>query len=425
LYLLKALRFRLYPNNVQEKKMMRMMDASRRLWNDALGHRQRRWQERRQSTSYNLQQWILTEERHRDPLLGELYSQSAQDILHRLDKAFEAYFERRAGYPKFKKDSQWGSLTYPQAYNGSVKPDTRRKRLFVSKVGNVPIIFHRPLPKGARLKICTVVREPSGCWFASLVYEEVIPLQNLSIPASWLSPVGVDLGLKSLVTLSDGMKVEHPHYLRKSELRLKHLQRALSRRQPGSHNREKARKRLAILHSKVANQRSDFNHKLSTRLVRDHKFVVFEDLRIKNMVRNRGLAKSIHDAGWAQLIRFAEYKAPTAGSVVVRVPAAYSTLECSFCGKLNAVSLDMREFECQGCHRWLDRDINGAGIVLKRGIAKVGQDMPELKPVETGPLLLRTTTVASPIKEAGNYTPCNSGWKLTTAVGRGCHGESS
>ncbi|HVC27776.1 MAG TPA: transposase [Nitrososphaerales archaeon] len=399
---MKTFRFRLYPNHRQERKMLRMIDTSRRLWNDALAHRRRRWQENGESTPYNLQQWILTRERHSDPLLGELYSQSAQDTLHRLAHAFEAFFARRAGYPKFKKFSQRGSFTYPQAYNGSVKLDTRRRRLFLSKVGNVPIILHRPITSGARLKTCTVVREPSGRWFASLVFEEVIPLQDLIVPVSWSSSVGVDLGLKSLVTLSDGTKVEHPHYLRKSEKRLKHLNRNLSRKQMGSHNREKARKRLAIEHSKVANQRKDHNHKLSTRLLADNKLVVFEDLRVSNMVLNQRLAKSIYDAGWAQLVKFAEYKAKAAGGLVLRVPAAYSTQECWFCGELNQLSLDVRESECMGCCRWLDRDINAARVVLKRGIAKVGQDMPELKPVETRPLLLQRTGEASLVKDAGS-----------------------
>ena len=382
--------------------MLRMIDASRRLWNDALAHRRRRWQENGQSTSYNLQQWILTRERHSDPLLGELYSQSAQDVLHRLAHAFESFLARRAGYPKFKKFSQSGSFTYPQAYNGSVKHDTRRRRLFLSKVGNVCIVFHRSIPSAARLKTCIVVREPSGRWFASLVFEEVIPLQDLTVPVSWSSYVGVDLGLKSLITLSDGIKVEHPHYLGKSEKRLKHLNRNVSRKQKGSHNREKARKRLAIEHLKVANRRKEHNHKLSTRLLADYKFVIFEDLRVSNMVLNHALAKSIYDAGWAQLVKLAGYKAKAVGGLVIRVPAAYSTQECWFCGKLNQLSMDVRESECKGCHRWLDRDINAARIVLKRGIAKVGQDMPELKPVETRPLLLQRTGEASLVKDAGS-----------------------
>ena len=155
-----AFRFRLYPNRKQEQKLLRMIEAGRQLWNEALAHRKRCWEEEeRLSTSYSQQCWILTAERSTDPLLGELYSQAGQEILHRLDKAVKAFFEHRAKYPKFKKFSSSGSFTYPQAYNGSVKPDVARKRLFLSKVGNVKAVFHREIPPSAKLKTCTVVRE--------------------------------------------------------------------------------------------------------------------------------------------------------------------------------------------------------------------------------------------------------------------------
>ncbi|MCS4539781.1 MAG: transposase [Thaumarchaeota archaeon] len=397
-----ALRFRLYPSRDQEAKMLRTLEACRRLWNDALSHRRDRWQSERKPTSYNYQQWILTAECHEDPELGSLHSQVAQDVLHRLDRAFKAFFEHWAGYPRFKKFREWWSFTYPQTYHGSVKSDPLRKRLFLSKVGNVPVVFHRQLPKDSRMKTCTVVREPDGKWFASLVFEEVVPLQNVpSAVATTRAPVGIDLGLRSLITTSDGEKVEHPRLLRKAEKRLKHIQRVFSRKQKGSNNWFKARQRLASQHACVRRQRADFNHKLSTRLVREHSLVAFEDLKVRNMVRNHSLAKSIQDAGWGQLVRLTEYKASKAGRLVVRVEPAYSTHECFYCGSLNKVSLEMREFVCGGCGRTLDRDVNAARIVLKRAIAQVGQDMPEPKPVETGPLPLQTTGAASLVVEAG------------------------
>lgn len=385
--------------------MLEMVEAGRRLWNDALAYRNHRWEQRRQSTSYNLQAWILSGERANNPNRAILHSQAEQDILRRLDKAFKAFFEHRAQWPRFKRFSESGSFSYPQAYRGSVKPDVKRKRLFLSKIGNVRVVFHRPLLSVARIKTCTVTREPSGRWFASLVYEELVPLQNLEAPAlrslaASSAPIGVDLGLKSLIVTSSGEKIGHPRFLRRAERRLKHLQKGL-RRKKDSINRKKARRRLAVQHSRIANQRRDFNHKLSTRLVCEHGFIAFEDLRIRNMVRNHRLAKSIQDAGWGQLINFAEYKARARGSTVVRVPAAYSTQECLFCGTLNPVSLHVREFACRGCNRWLDRDVNAANIVLKRGIVKVGQDMPKLKPVEATPLLLQTTGATSVAIEAG------------------------
>ncbi len=426
-----AFRFRLYPSRKQERKLLGMVEAGRRLWNDALAHRKRRWEEERLSTSYSQQCWILTAERQNDPSLEELYAQAGQETLRRLDRAFKAFFEGRARYPKFKRFSESGSFTYPQAYHGSVKPDAVWKRLFLSKVGNVRVVFHREMPRSAKLKTCTVVRERNGEWYVCLVFEngDEAPL----VPTKFTSPVGVDLGLKSLIATTDGVKVLHPQFLRKSERRLRRLQRSLSRTRKRSRNRERTRKSLAVQSAKVARQRKDFNHKLSAELVRNHDLVVFEDLRVRNLLRNHALAKSIADAGWSQLRGFSEYKAVRAAKLVVRVPQAYSTQECSFCGALNQVTLSVREFECGGCNRTLDRDFNAAWIVLKRGLTQVGQDMPELKPVETGPLPPRTTGAASPFEEAGTTRGENHAtqqearrWKPTTfSRGRMSHAHMS
>jgi putative transposase len=379
--------------------MLHSIEATRRLWNDALAHRKTRWESDKRSTSYNMQAAVLTSEREKDAGLGGLHSQVAQDVLRRLDKAMKSFFGHRAKHPKFKKRSTAGSFTYPQAYNGSAKPDVLRRRLYLSKVGNIRTVFHRPLPKDALPKTCTVVREPDGRWFASLVFEDVVPLQDLV--TNFVSVVGIDLGLKSLIVTSDGMEVEHPRFLRKAEKRLKHLQRALSRKKKGSKNRFKARRRVASQHARVRRQRTDFNHKLSTQLVKAHELIALEDLRIRNMMRNHKLAKSIQDAGWGQLVRFTEYKALSKGKRVVRVNPVYSTQECFHCGTLNKIALDVREFDCVGCGRHLRRDLNASCVVLKRGLAKVGQDMPELKPVETGLLLVQTTGRTFSVSEAG------------------------
>jgi putative transposase len=394
-----ALRFRLYPSREQEAKMLVAIDTCRQLWNEALSHRKTRWEKERRSTSYNLQQWILTEVRHADPSIAALYSQVAQDVLHRLDRTFKAYFKHRSRYPRSKRRSSSGSFTYPQAYNGSAKPDALRRRLYLSKIGNVNSIFHRPIPKDSLLKTCTVTREACGEWYASLVYEKIVPLQDIT--RKFTLPVGVDLGLKSLIVTSDGEEVPHPQFLRKAEKRLTRLQRSMSRKKMGSKNRFRARKRVASLHARVTRQRADFNHKLSTGLVRAHDLVVFEDLHVNNMVKNHRLAKSIHDAGWGQLVRFTSYKALSKGKLVVKVDPAYSSQECFYCGALNKMTLDVREVVCIGCGRLLRRDHNSARVVLKRGLAQVGQDMPELKPVETRPLLLQTTGGASQVNEAG------------------------
>jgi putative transposase len=391
-----ARRYRIYPTNRQGKVLLRMTEAARKLWNDALEHREWVWRNQRRLVSYIEQAKILTGERQVDLELGLLYSQSAQNILRRLDKAFKAFFSGMARYPKFKPANTTTSFTYPQAYNGSASISENTIKL--SKVGAVPIVVHREAPSNGKLKTCTVIHEACGHWYVSLTYDV-----DASIPKPTVisSPVGVDLGLNSLVATTDGVKTPHPNYLRRAEERVARLQRSVSRKQNGSKNRAKARHLLAVCHAKIARQRKDFNHKLTTNLVRQHDAVFFEDLRIANMGRNHALAKSIHDAGWAQIVSFAKYKEERTGGVLETVQSAYSTQECYFCGNLNPVTPDVREFYCANCGRKLDRDLNAAWIVLKRGIAKVGQDMPELTPVEIRPPPSELNSGACPVAETG------------------------
>lgn len=419
--MLLAFKFRLYPNQSQESQMTNAVEACRRLWNMALADRKLAWEAERLSTTYEQQCRMLTVETKADSHLGALYSQVGQDVLKRLDRGFEAFFRHLSKYPRFKKYRSSGSFTYPQAYNGSVKLDVQRKRIFLSKIGNIRIIAHRPVPSGKLIKTCTFRREPDGKWYACLMYDDdVVPQQGLAVLESWKAPVGIDLGLNSLITTSDGEKRDHPKFLRKAEKRLKHLQRDLSNKRKGSKNWEKARHKLAAQHSTVSNQRRDNNHKLSAQLVKTHDLVVFEDLNVDAMLRNHHLAKSIQDAGWSQLVIFAEYKAKRKRSFVTKVPSPYTTQECYFCGTLNHVPLGVREFDCRGCGKALDRDKNAARIVLGRGIAKVGQDkvpsgprpggetplhvVPELKPVEIGPPLSGSNPAASPVIEAGTIS---------------------
>ena len=386
----------------QEKRMFRIIEACRRLWNDALAHRKNRWEKERSATSYNMQQWILTGERKRDPELRELYSQVAQDALHRLDNAFQSFFDHISKYPRFKPFRQDGSFTYPQAYNGSVFLDGGGKIIHLSKVGGIPIVVHRQVPVDGRLKVCTVRREACGEWYAVLVYEtdDLLPAQK----ETFESPVGIDVGLKSIIATSDGQRIEPPEFLRKAEKRLKRLQRRLSRKQKGSKNHEKARHLVAVQHAKVARQRSNFNHVLSARIVRAHDLVIMEDLRIRNMVRNHHLAKSIHDAAWYQLRTFIDYKEKRVGGLMHPVEPAYGTQDCSACGARNHILLSQRVFKCDECDHEQDRDVNAADNYLQKGLKELGQDMPEVTPVEILTPLPRATWEAGGVYEAGTIS---------------------
>jgi putative transposase len=411
-------RFRMYPTSGQEERMFSFVEAGRRLWNMALEHRNWRWEKFRQSTGRNLQSWILTAERKADPKLGALYAQSAQDVLGRLDQAFRVFFKGIAKRPKFKSFRRDGSFTYPQAYNGSVT--LNRGSILLSKVGEVPIVVHRKVPQDGRLKVCTIRREACGEWYAILTYEtdEPLPAQK----EIFESPVGVDLGLKSIITTTDGLKVEPPHFFRKPQKRLRRLQRQMARRKKGGKNREYSRHLVAVQHAKVARQRENFNHVLSASIVAKHDFVAMEDLRIRNMVKNHHLAKSIQDAAWGQLKTFVTYKERRTGGLMQPVEPAYTTQDCFFCRARNKVTLDMREFVCVGCGRHLDRDFNASWRILSKGLQLVGQDMPELTPSEMGPPPIQPTGMASLVVELGTTRPERCpGWKPALKGGRMSH----
>jgi len=181
--------------------------------------------------------------------------------------------------------------------------------------------------------------------------------------------VGLDVGLEKFAALSDGSVIENPRYLRKTEKRLKHAHRALSRKQKASRNRKKARLKVARLHAKIRSQRRDFLHKASRRLVNTYSMVAVEDLAVRNMVKNHHLAKSISDAGWSEFLTMLCYKAEEAGSRVVKVNPSGTSQECSRCGTTVAKDLSVRLHKCPHCGLVVDRDVNAARNILARAIA--------------------------------------------------------
>lgn len=377
--------------------MFGFIETGRRLWNDALAHRNIRWERFGLSTTRNFQSSILTKLRKEDPWLADMYAQSAQTILGRLDLAFAVFFKGIAKHPRFKKFRNDGSFTYPQAYHGSVKLDCQS--IYLSKIGSVKIVIHRPVPNDGLLKTCTIRKEPCGEWYAILVYETDEPLPPMK--EIFESPIGIDVGLRSIITTSDGQNIKPPKFFRKSEKRLRHLQRRLSRKKKGSKNLEKARHLVAIQHTKVSRQRKNFNHVLSYRIVKHHDLVIMEDLRIKNMVKNHALAKSINDAGWYQLRTFIEAKENKCGGLLHLVDPAYGTQDCSRCHKRNKILLSQTWFKCVFCGLECDRDINASDNYLQKGLKELGQDMPEVTPVEILPPLIQPTGRASRVDEAG------------------------
>jgi putative transposase len=289
-------------------------------------------------------------------------SQVLQGKLEDLEEAYEKFFSGDAGYPRFKTRRDEQTIRYPQRFKFD------GNRIYLPKVGWVHVVVHRPL-QGAPKNV-TVTKTKSGRYFVSVLCEMATDTRQHGVGV-----VGVDVGLKDFAVLSTGEKVVHPQYLRTSERQLQRLQRELSRKRKGSANWEKARLRLARKAEQVANQRADFQHKLSYRLARDYHTVRIENLNVAGMLRNRKLAKSISDSGWGLFATMLEYKA----ACCERIPRFYpSSKTCSQCGYVNhTLQLHQRSWTCPDCKAAHDRDINAAlNIALAPTDGQAGRYTP-------------------------------------------------
>jgi putative transposase len=382
----KAFRFRLYPNREQREKLEQALETCRVLYNDALAERRDAWMEERRSVTYHEQAVALPSQKESDPSLEEVHSQVLQDVLRRVDKAFRNFFRRvergeKPGYPRFKGRGRYDSLTYPQSGFEIVG-----KKLRLSKVGEVNIKLHRSIE--GMVRTCTVRRDVDR-WYACFTVE--LPDAG-KVEAG--SAVGVDVGVNHLAALSSGETFENPWHLQRSGERLAKEQRRLSRKRKGSKNRGKQRVKVAKLHRRIREQRLDFMHKLSRRLVDRFDLVAFEDLRIKDMLHNRRLAKSISDSAWFMLQSLTAYKAEEAGKTVVFVAPNGTSQECSRCGATVEKGLSERVHRCPCCGLVMDRDVNAAINILKRA---VGEGLADLTPARGLPLGTPLKQEATPL----------------------------
>lgn len=365
--MLKTHKCRMYPTKAQETILEQMLEECRWLYNKILETRKNAWEQHQESLRlYDTQKMIPSWKMER-PSLKSVYSQVLQNINIRVDLAFKAFFRRvkageDPGYPRFKGRGWYDSMTYPQYRNGaSLDGD----KLSLSKLGQVKLVLHRPVE--GTIKTVTIRRQ-AGKWYACFSCEiEAQPLPQTE------QAVGIDVGLTSFATLSNGEKADNPRFFRQEEKALAKAQRKLSKGDKGTPERAKARKVVGRIHERIANHRRDFAHKLSRQLVNTFGLIAFENLNIKNMLKNGHLSKSIADAAWNQLVQYTTYKAESAGRRVVLVDPRNTSQRCSKCGSIVQKSLSVRVHSCNICGLVLDRDENAAINILALGLQGMGK----------------------------------------------------
>jgi len=361
----RAYRYRFYPTPEQADLLNRTFGCVRYVYNRALAERSRAWTQEKKRVTFAqtcrmLTQWKAEPER---AWLREVSNVALQQALQHLQSAFVNFWGKRAKYPQFKsKRTSRASATFTTAGFRY-----RDGKLWLAKTdAPLDVRWSRPLPEGAEPSTVTVSRDAAGRWFVSILVEETVEPHPQTDAA-----VGIDAGITSLLTLSTGEKIANPRHERRDRQRLAKAQRNLARKQKGSANREKARRKAARVHARIADRRADFLHKVTTRLVRENQALAIEDLSVRNMVRNRSLGRAISDASWSEFRRMLEYKAGWHGRTVIAVDRWYpSSKTCSACGAIAAkMPLSVREWECASCGTVHDRDVNAAKVLLAAGLA--------------------------------------------------------
>lgn len=338
-----------------------MIAKHRWLYNDALDQRKSAYEERQESVSYFQQSALLKIDRQEQDRFANLNFSSCQRTLRRLDKAFQGFFRRiksgeKAGYPRFKGYSRFNSVEY--TYSDGCKLRDNGK-LYIQNIGEIKLKLHRFI-KGI-IKTMTIKREAGRYYVCFSVEETIITLPKTD------NIVGIDLGISNFVTTSDNQFFAPPKHYRKSEKKLRRLQRSVARKIKGSKNRRKSVRNLQRCHQHIANQRRDTAHKIAKKLIDQYGIISVENLNTQGLIKNHHLAKSIMDASWNIFILILISKAEYAGRKVIKVNPRYTSQECSSCGNIVKKDLSIRIHDCPHCGLKIDRDVNASINILNRG----------------------------------------------------------
>ncbi|MEO0012625.1 MAG: hypothetical protein RLZZ535_1014 [Cyanobacteriota bacterium] len=367
--MLKIVKVRLYPNSQQQEALSQSFGNCRWLWNYCLNLMNETYKETGKGLSgYEVKKQVPQLKKEYE-WLKSTYSQCLQQVCLNLGVAFNNFFERRAGYPRFKSKHAKQSIQYPQ----NVKRIEDCLRL--PMIGDIKAIFHREIE--GKIKTVTVSKNKSNQYYAAVLFDDGVEKPTTSTEGN---VIGLDLGLTHFCITSDGSKFDNPRWMNKHEQNLKIKQQQLSRKQKGSNNQNKSRLKVAKVHNKIANCRSDFQHKLSRRIVNENQVIVVENLAVKNMVRNHQLAKAISQVGWGQFCTMLNYKAEHDGKVYQEVDRFFaSSKTCHVClNRVDSLSLSIRFWDCKSCKTHHDRDINAAMNIRDEGLRILTSELGEV-----------------------------------------------
>lgn len=365
----KAYKFRMYPTNEQAQTLEQWFGTCRYVYNWALEQRINYYQEHEKTLSKKEIQRLLYHVLKPDPnheFLKQTPAMALQWSLEHMDTAFKNFFKHDNRFPRFKsRKNPVQSFSTHQGY----KVDTDNGYVKLPKMDWIRTVIHQPIH--GKMKTVTVSRNPAGKYYISIrveIDEELPEKQSYEDK----STIGIDLGIKHFAILSDGTKVENPRYLINAETRLKVLQQRLSRKQKGSENWKKAKKKVARLHEHIKNQREDFLHNLSKKLISENQAIAVEDLNVKGLVKNDKLAKHISDVGWSKFIRMLDYKCDWYGKNLITIHRfTPSSKLCSVCGyKNDELELKDRYWTCPVCSTEHDRDLNASYNIKKEALTQ-------------------------------------------------------
>ena len=365
--MLKAYKYRLYPNKKQEEQISKTFGCCRFVYNQMLAKRIDVYkQENKSMSKIDMNNYCNRVIKKEFEWLKEVDKWALTNSIYNLDEAYKNFFRRvkqgqGVGFPKFKSKKNRRNSYKTNFSNGNIKVDFTNNKIQLPKLKWIKAKVHREFV--GKIKSATISHAPSGKYFVSIL----VDTENVQLP-KLETKVGIDLGLNEFAITSDGEVFDNPKWLRKQEQKLKKAQRNLSRKKKGSKNREKARIKVAKIHEKIANQRKDYLHKISSYITNENQVIVIEDLKVSNMMSNHKLAKAIGEVSWYEFRIMLEYKCKWKGRQLIIAPTNYASSQlCSNCGNKSQQTKDLscRTYVCEKCGMILDRDINASINLLK------------------------------------------------------------